>query len=347
MTTARAMLLAISITACSGPAAGDDAGTDAAEPVDVGTDAARTPRDAGPPLGLPPLDCSRDNCWQFAVLSDTHVIDEWYMGPESNELDTSSILMANERLRLARDRINTLAAGGTIDFALLAGDVIHQYASDDPAFYTIDPTASMASMALAHDLLAGFSIPVYLALGNHDYDVPGMTREDTSQLFRDIFHTEPYYAITHRGIRFLVLNSQLGDTWDPASPRYDTGKGSLGAEQLAWIEDQLGDGVPSILVLHHQPFVLARDEVPGATHPDLFAITEAYPDLIRLVISGHMHRWWDYGTMYGARQITMGSTRYDEDAFLVFRADEESGDIELLNPGTPVWHSVDANRYEP
>jgi len=332
--------------ACSAPPSDDDAGRDANATLDVGADAPPPAHDAGPPLGLPPLDCTHGTCWQFAVLSDTHVIDEWYMGPESNDLDTSSILMANERLRLARDRINQLSAGGAIDFTLLAGDVIHQYASDDPTFYTTGPMAGMSSMALAHDLLAGFTIPVYLALGNHDYDVPGMTREDTNQLFRDVFHTEPYYAIEHRGIRFLMLNSQLGDTWDPSSPRYDTSVGSLGATQLAWIEDQLADAVPTIMVLHHQPIVLAHDEVTTG-HPDLFAISAAYPDVIRLVISGHMHRWWNYGTTYGARQITMGSTRYDEDAFLVFRADETTGDIELLNGDTPVWHSVEANPYTP
>jgi hypothetical protein len=43
----------------------------------------------------------------------------------------------------------------------------------------------------------------------------------------------------------------------------------------------------------------------------------------------------------------MGSTRYDEDAFLVFRADEATGDIELLSHDTPVWHSTDANPYLP
>lgn len=304
-------------------------------------------RDAGPPLGLPPLDCTQANCWQFAVLSDTHVIDEWYTGPESNALDTSSILMANERLRLARDRINTLSEGGAIDLAVLAGDVIHEYASANPSFFLSDPTASMASFALAHDLLSGFAIPVHVALGNHDYDVPDVPRETTHDLFRQIFGVEPYYAIDHRGLRFLMLNSQLGDTWDAASPRFDTGTGSLGAEQLAWVEEQLADGVPSILVLHHQPFVLARDEVPGATHPDLFSIMAAYPDQIRLVISGHMHRWWSYGTEYGALEITMGSTRYDEDAFLIFRVDERTGEIEVVNGDTPVWHSVDANPYVP
>jgi hypothetical protein len=43
----------------------------------------------------------------------------------------------------------------------------------------------------------------------------------------------------------------------------------------------------------------------------------------------------------------MGSSRYDEDAFLLFQADEVSGDIELLNPETPAWRSHLSNPYTP
>ena len=100
--------------------------------------------------------------------------------------------------------------------------------------------------------------------------------------------------------------------------------------------------MPSILIVHHHPWSFARDEVPTALHPDLFAVSEAYADVIRLVISGHLHRWVDHGDEYGARSLTMGSTRYDEDAFLLFMADEATGNVELLNPETPVWRTVDS-----
>lgn len=309
---------------------------------DAGTDAPRTVRDAGPPLGLPPLDCSRGTCWTFAVLSDTHVIDEWYVGPESNPLDTSSILMANDRLARVRDRLNELSDASPIDLALVAGDIVHDFPFDDVASYVTGPDADRTAVAIVRDLYAGFAMPVHLALGNHDYDQPRISRDTTHDIFRAVLGVEPYYAVEHRGLRFLVLNSQLGDTWDPTSPSYDESLGSLGAEQLAWIEAQLSDATPTILIVHHHPWSFARDEVPSAPHPDLFSLSEGYSDVIRLVISGHLHRWIDHEDEYGARHLTMGSTRYDQDAFLLFQADEATGDVELLNPETPVWRTVDS-----
>jgi 3',5'-cyclic AMP phosphodiesterase CpdA len=333
------LLLGACTSAPTADAGSDDAGAD------VGSDAYVVPLDAGPPLGLPPLDCSRANCWRFAVLSDTHVIDQWYVGPENGALDTESILMANARLMATQGHLNAIASMDGIDLGILAGDVVHQWSSADPAFYTTDPTAGMAGIAIAHDLLAGFSFPIHVALGNHDYHYPEMPRETTASLFRTVFGVEPYYAFEHRGLRFLMLNSQLGDTWLEGSPVYDTGTGSLGADQLAWLESELADGRPSVVVVHHQPLVFAHAEVPSAPRADLFAILDAYRDTIRLFISGHMHRWWNYGTTYGPRSITMGSTRYDENAFLVFRADETTGDIELVNGETPVWRDWRANAY--
>lgn len=319
----------------------------AAAPVDAGTDTPTVRRDAGPPLGLPALDCSRGTCWRFVVLADTHVIDEWYVGPESNALDTSSILMANDRLARTRDRVNELSDVEAIDLALVAGDLVHDFPFDDVASYVTGPDADRTAVALVRDLYEGFSMPVHLALGNHDYEQPRISRETTHEIFREVLGVEPYYAVDHRGVRFIVLNSQLGATWDPTSPAYDESLGSLGAEQLTWLEDQLEDAIPSVLVVHHHPLSFARDEVPGSPASDLFALTAAYSDVVRIVISGHLHRWLDHGDDYGARQVTIGSTRYDEDAFLVFQADETTGDIELLNPETPVWASVDAEPYTP
>lgn len=330
----RHLLLACALTACGSTPAPVDAPADAPSPV-------------RPPLGLPPLDCSRGNCWTFALLSDPHVIDDWYVGPESNALDTSSILMANDRLARVRDRLNELSMVQPIDLTLVAGDLVHDFPFEDVDSYVTGPDADRTAVAIARDLYAGFSMPVHVALGNHDYEQPRLSRETTHAIFRAVLGIEPYYAIDHRGLRFLVLNSQLGETWNPESPVYDEGLGSLGAAQLAWVEEQLADATPAILIVHHHPWSFARDEVPGAAHPDLFSISEAYPDTIRMIVSGHLHRWIDHDDTYGALQITLGSTRYDEDAFLLFQADESTGEIELLNPETPDWRSTEAEPYMP
>ena len=44
----------------------------------------------------------------FAIIADTHIIDEFYKGPESNPEDTESMFKTRERLISARDTINAL-----------------------------------------------------------------------------------------------------------------------------------------------------------------------------------------------------------------------------------------------
>ena len=41
----------------------------------------------------------------FGVIADTHIIDDYYRGPESNPEDTESIRKSTERLSAARDHI--------------------------------------------------------------------------------------------------------------------------------------------------------------------------------------------------------------------------------------------------
>lgn len=58
--------------------------------------------------------------FHFAVVSDPHVIDEFYHGQESNAEDTESLHQANARLTAARDTINSIPA---IEQVFVPGDV--------------------------------------------------------------------------------------------------------------------------------------------------------------------------------------------------------------------------------
>lgn len=71
----------VSGTACSEDSA-DQAGDSASEAVVPGPDAGEV---AG--IDLPPV----PGTFRFAILSDTHIIDEFYEGPEGSVLDTASI----------------------------------------------------------------------------------------------------------------------------------------------------------------------------------------------------------------------------------------------------------------
>ncbi len=102
-------------------------------------------------------------------------------------------------------------------------------------------TGDLASYALLHEMVAEFSMPVLLALGNHD------RRES----FRAVFAREgtPDAPCLERcdlgAVQVLVL-----DTLVPGRV-----SGALGPEQLQWLVKTLSEAPekPSLLVLHHPP----------------------------------------------------------------------------------------------
>lgn len=133
------------------------------------------------------------------------------------------------------------------------------------------------------ELLAPLSMPVYLLPGNHD---------DRAQL-RCSFPSHRYlgtdgfvqYAVSIGGLRLLAI-----DTTVPKQSH-----GSLGREQLAWLEAQLAQcqGQRIIIAMHHPPFqtlIGHMDEIgllQGAA--GLEALVAKHPNIER-VICGHLHR---------------------------------------------------------
>ena len=168
----------------------------------------------------------------FAVVSDTHVIDQFYKpGSENGTEDNDSILHANERFRSARETIRAirLADGRQVERVFIPGDCFHNYPSTDYDFYQ----ANQTRIDIFKQTVDGFNVPVHLGFGNHDYGVPQVSREMSHRLFHEKLNTEPYSAVDDRGFRFLHLNNFLGSTWDAASKDYNRGRGSLGRNPTA------------------------------------------------------------------------------------------------------------------
>lgn len=288
---------------------------------------------------LPILGCASEDevdtdphAFHVALLADTHIIDPFYEGPEGNELDTSTIFQTEQRLVAARDALHRLPL--TIDRAFIAGDVAHNYPSTDWDFYFENETR----FDKVAELLATFHMPVHAALGNHDYDVPSVRREFTHDLVREKWGIDPYYAVDHRGWKFLMLNNFLGSTHDPASEDFDTGTGSFGEEQLNWIEAQLAQEKPTIVILHYPLIIVQAREVADY---GLLSLLKQYEATVPLVIAGHTHRWMDFKNMFGPPHYTIGSTRYDEDAFWLLRLDEKSDAMSIVNFEVAKWGSGD------
>jgi len=252
------------------------------------------------------------------VLADTHIIDDFYQGSEE------AIYLTSDRLAAARAVINSIDP--PVEMAFICGDFFHNYPSQDRDFYFENTTR----LDRAKELIDGFRMPVYPGFGNHDYGVPRISWEFSHELFRIKFGVEPYYAVDYRSWKFVHVNNCLGDTWDPSSPRYERGLGSLGEKQLLWLEAQLREGKPTFVFLHYTlPIVLPRE----ARDLGLHKLLRTYQDNIQMVVAGHTHRWIPLGKVFGPPHAIAAATRYDENSFAIFEVDTVSETWEILNPG--------------
>ncbi len=283
-----------------------------------------------------------DRPFHFAVVSDTHIIDKFYKpGSENGFEDNDSILKTSDRLIFARDTINNIrfTDGSAIEQVFLPGDVFHNYPSADYDFYFQNETR----IDLAKQLLDGFKAPVAMGWGNHDYDVPRVSREMSHRLFEQKLKTKPYYAVDLHGFRFLHLNNFLGSTFDQGSPDFNKGAGSLGEEQLQWAEAQLAARRPTVVFIHYPLWIVKPTEVKDfGLHP----LLRKYQDNIRIVIAGHWHKWVDFAHTYGPQHTVTAATRYDPNAFMIFRADAKKGTIEWMDQRRVEWSTHFAKPYQ-
>ncbi len=278
----------------------------------------------------------------FAVVSDTHVIDRFYKpGSENGGEDNESILLANDRLIAARDTINKiqLADGRRVERIFIPGDCFHNYPSADYDFYQQNETR----IDIFKQSIDGFHAPVHLGWGNHDYDVPRVSREMSHRLFREKLKSEPYSAVDDRGFRFVHLNNFLGSTWDPASRDFNKGIGSLGEAQLQWAEAQFAARKPTVVFIHYPLWVVQPTEVADF---GLYPLLRKYQDTIQIVISGHWHKWVDFAHTYGPQHTVTAATRYDPHSWMLWEADPVSGQVRWLDRNRVEWSTHYASAYQ-
>lgn len=285
-------------------------------------------------------DAGAESVFRFAVIADSHIIDEYYEGPESNPLDTESILKANERFGRAADKLNTLSANMDpgLDLVLHVGDLIHEFAMDDPQFVMNNRT----SVDIAAEMFGRLDMPMHYCLGNHDYELD-IGLEFTHELFPETFGGDVYYSVDHKGWKFVMLNNFLGASWDPNSDDFNTDRGTLGEEQLQWFEGELQDGKPTMVFVHFPLAMISNDEFGDFNTQSLI---RDYSDTISTVITGHWHRWMDFGTTFGPRHFAMGSTRYDKDAYIIAEVDLATEELTFLNESLWEWRDINSDPYE-
>jgi hypothetical protein len=293
------------------------------------------------------VDSSVDSTDNFhaVFISDSHVIGPQYeCCSESEGIDNLSIVQTPDRLRQVVEQV--LQMDPQPEALFLSGDVVHDaYFSDDFEDYTQTETA----FSVAKDILSPLQIPIYPAMGNHDYhfrcDGSGHSKELSHDLFEHYFGVAPYYAITHKGWKFLILNSQLGSSWDANDPNCDTGIGSYGEAQLRWLDEELSEGVPSLVLSHHMLSITRKNELEDTEIADVETILSRHSSVVRGFFVGHTHRWIDFGEAYAFPHVVLGATRYDSDNFWLYQFETLVDEYEIVDIEKAKWYTTCADEW--
>ena len=135
---------------------------------------------------------------------------------------------------------------------------------------------------LARRLLDRLEVPVHVLPGNHDlrgslrraFELPGAGDEPID------------YSVEVGELRLVILDSII-----PGEDR-----GALGAEQLRWLDAELGREPerPAILALHHPPLTTGIPEWDGinlvASEREALASVVGRHPRLRAIVGGHLHR---------------------------------------------------------
>jgi len=195
-----------------------------------------------------------------AQISDLHL--------KAGQRLTYGVVDTLGALRRAVDHLN--ASHPRPDIVVISGDLVDFGRADE--------------YAVLHPELARLHMPCYLVPGNHD------SREPLLDAFRD-HHYLPASAqgpldwvVDEHPLRLIGLDSTI--------PRGHGGQ--LLDSQLQWLDAQLAlrPDVPTLLILHHPPFVSGighMDREPFINAAALERVVARHPQVERL-LCGHLHR---------------------------------------------------------
>lgn len=292
------------------PAPGDDA----VDTVDLGPETAPlddttadlpidTTPDVPPPTG--PVN--------FAVVSDTHLSADPEDPANRNFTRAAGLLAAGDV------PIERLFVTGDITTDLLT---VQDYAQAwlDGEGDSIPVLDEMRR--LADTLLAG---AIRLVLGNHDNRFIDQFQGNEVPLAAWLRAFEgsssfpaPWYVEDIRGCRFVVLWS-----CEMAIDHASNDTPTFGDGQIAWLREQLADGLPTVVFWHHWIGPWTDPEPP----PPLLAALEDNPTgAARVTFSGHSHDWRRH-EWQGTRFYQTAALRDEPDAIHQVICDGEAGTI--------------------
>ena len=134
-------------------------------------------------------------------------------------------------------------------------------------------TFTEAQFLDAKAIFDGLAAPYYPARGNHD-----RRGDQPADHYKQVFGRDPtWYAFTHEGHRFIVLDSVEPTTGGPA----------IAADEWTWLEAEVADltGEPVLVFLHHP--VLGMQRLETADSDRLLDLLQGRG--VVGVFSGHTH----------------------------------------------------------
>ncbi len=172
------------------------------------------------------------------------------------------------RFSLAVKAINAL----DVAWVVVCGDLVNN-GNDDQA------------VADFKRIAAAFSMPVYLAPGNHD--VGNEPTVESLERYRRLQGADYYTAMEH-GYKLLIVNTQLWKFHVPEeSEKHNT-----------WFSEELlkttQSGTPTLIVSHYPPFVATPDEaddyfnLPPEKRKEL--LTQVKAAGVKAWLAGHVHK---------------------------------------------------------
>jgi 3',5'-cyclic-AMP phosphodiesterase len=134
--------------------------------------------------------------------------------------------------------------------------------------------------------------PAAVCPGNHD----------VRTAYVDGLGLEPRAVVEHGGYRFVMLDSLVDAV---AGERVDEGR--LGADQLAWLDHQLGaSDAPAFVCLHHPPTTIGLELMDPIRLMDgdaLAAVFDHHPHVVATLV-GHAHTMGT--TTFAGRPLLIG-----------------------------------------
>nr|WP_319570466.1 metallophosphoesterase [uncultured Draconibacterium sp.] len=217
-----------------------------------------------------------ENEFTFAFLTDIH------LKPEMN---------APKGFQMAIDKVNELDP----DFVLTGGDLVYDAMRGNQA-------RCDTLFSLYKEMSAGFNMPVYNCLGNHDLfaiyaeSPESSDHPDYKYGMFERYLGKTYYSFDHKGWHFVVLNS-LDVT---ENKRY---QGVFSEEELTWLKADLAkvDLQTPVVVTSHLPIITTRAQIKGSegrgnvsNSLEVFNLLEPFEKV--LFLQGHIH-WKEYGVV--------------------------------------------------